>query len=204
MPSYHIPLIPGMKYHVFSRAVGSEKIFREEKNYYFFLQKYKHHISPIADTYAFCLLPNHFDFFIKIKSLDAIRSWFTKLKKKKKFEAAHAPDFIMERFSNFLNSYSKAYNKVYDRKGGLFMDYLRRVEVNTDEQFVDTVFDIHNHPVHHNYTKSIADWYWSSYKILSGNGPTDLLRKEVLEFFGGNDQFIRYHQHLMLLRPIRF
>ena len=194
MPDYHIPLIPDMRYHIFSRAVGSERIFREEKNYSFFLQKYRQHILPVADTYAFSLLPNHFHFLIKVKSLDAVMSCFRIVKKGKKFNVDNAPDFIMERFSNFLNSYAKAYNKMYDRKGGLFMDYLRRVEVNTDDQFGATVFYIHKNPVHHNYTKTITDWYWSSYKILLSNSPTDLLRKEVMDFFGGKDQFIQYHQ----------
>ena len=30
MPNYHIPLVPDNTYHIFSSAVGSEKIFRED------------------------------------------------------------------------------------------------------------------------------------------------------------------------------
>jgi len=32
MPNYHIPLFPSKLYHVFSGAVGSEKLFRDEEN----------------------------------------------------------------------------------------------------------------------------------------------------------------------------
>jgi hypothetical protein len=33
---------------------------------------------------------------------------------------------LMERFANLCNSYTKSYNKVYERKGALFIDYLKR------------------------------------------------------------------------------
>ena len=131
-------------------------------------------------------------------------SCFSNLKKGKKFNVEKAPDFIMERFSNLLNSYSKAYNKMYNRKGGLFMDYLKRVEVITDDQFGATVFSIHKNPVDHNYSKTVMDWYWSSYKILLSSRPTDLMRKEVMDFFGGKDQFVKYHQQEILLKDNLF
>jgi len=56
MTNYHISLFPDGIYHVLSRAVGDELLFREEENYRFFLQRYIKYISPIADTFAFTLL----------------------------------------------------------------------------------------------------------------------------------------------------
>ena len=129
-------------------------------------------------------------------------SCFHNLNKGKKFNPGDAPDFIMKKFSNFLNSYAKAYNKMYDRKGSLFMDYLRRIEINPGDQFCDAVFNIHNNPVHHDYTGRIEDWPWSSYKILLSNSSTDLLRKEVMDSFGGKDQFIKYHQWLIAVKAL--
>jgi hypothetical protein len=40
------------------------------------------------------------------------------------FDPSHhnLPAFLMERFSNFCNSYTKSYNKFYDRKGALFLE----------------------------------------------------------------------------------
>ena len=67
MPDYHIPLLPDKTYHIFSRAIGKEKLFLEDENHKFFLRKYKLHISPVADTFAYTLLPNHFHFLIRIK-----------------------------------------------------------------------------------------------------------------------------------------
>ena len=64
----------------------------------FFLKKYQEHILPVADTYAFCLLPNRFHFLIKIKSIDVIEKYYLQKKKNKTFTSEAAPEFIMERF----------------------------------------------------------------------------------------------------------
>lgn len=200
MPDYHQPLYPDCTYHIFSRATGNEKIFTEEKNYSFFLNKYQQHILPVADTYAFCLLPNHFHFLIKIKSIDVIEKYYLQKKKNKTFTSEVAPEFIMECFSNLLNSYTKAFNKTYNRKGSLFIDYLRRIEVSTDDQFGATIFYIHKNPVHHHYCKTISEWPWSSYKYLLSTGSTNLLRKEIIDFFGTKEQFISFHQQPIFLK----
>ncbi len=42
---------------------------------------------------------------------------------------------FMERFSNFLNSYTKSFNKANNRKGALFMDYLKRSVVKQRNRF---------------------------------------------------------------------
>jgi len=65
-----IPLEPDNFYHIYNHAVSKENIFRSEENFDFFLKKYHKYISPIADTFAYCLMPNHFHFAVKIKSAD--------------------------------------------------------------------------------------------------------------------------------------
>ena len=99
MPNYNIPLNPDCVYHIFSRAIGKEKLFLEEEHYYFFLKRYKLHISPVADTFAYNLLPNHFHFLVRIKTLDEIKFHFLKIKKIKPFDIEKVPEFIMERLA---------------------------------------------------------------------------------------------------------
>ena len=53
-------LRPDCIYHAYNSANGSDKLFREPQNYEFFLRRYGAYISPIADTLAYCLMPNHF------------------------------------------------------------------------------------------------------------------------------------------------
>ncbi len=54
-----IYLEPGRMYHIWTHANGNENLFREEKNYTYFLERYNYHIEPVAETYAYCLMPNH-------------------------------------------------------------------------------------------------------------------------------------------------
>ncbi|MEO6136399.1 MAG: transposase [Ginsengibacter sp.] len=199
MPDYHIPLIPNQIYHIFNRAIGDEKLFREDKNYLFFLQKYKQHILPVADTFAYSLLPNHFHFLIRIKDEIQIAALF-RSSKKKEAELELLSGFIMERFGNLFNSYAKSFNKEYSRKGNLFMDTMKRVEVENDAQFGSEVFYVHKNPVHHHYCKKIEDWKWSSYHSLLSNLDTLLLRKEVIEWFGSREKFIEFHRQPIFLK----
>ncbi len=193
MPDYRIRLLPNQPYHIFNRAIGSEKLFREDENYRFFLQKYKQHISPVADTFAYCLLPNHFHCLVRIKDEEKISAVFLNVKKKEP-ELESLPEFIMERFGNLFNSYAKSFNKIYSRKGGLFMDTMKRVEIADDPQFGSAIFYIHKNPVHHHYCNSIEDWKWSSYHSLLSKSNSLLLRKEVIEWFGSPEKFIEFHK----------
>lgn len=61
------PLQPDTSYHIFNHANGFENVFRKEDNFYFFLEKYRLYISPIAETYAYCLMPNHFHLVVRIR-----------------------------------------------------------------------------------------------------------------------------------------
>ena len=194
MPDYHIPLVPGKSYHIFSRAIGSEQLFKEERNFAFFLQRIQKYILPVTDIFAYCLLPNHFHSLMRIKKIDVIKKHYEEMKPGKTFIPDGTSEFIMERFSNFLNSYTKSFNKAYRRKGALFIDYLRRVEIETEAQFTNTVFYIHKNSVHHCLCKKVSDWPWSSYLLLLNTHNTWLLRDEVMKTFNGREKFLEHHQ----------
>ena len=61
------PLQPDTSYHIFNPANGFENVFRKEENFYFFPEKYRLYISPIAETYEYCLIPNHFHLVVRIR-----------------------------------------------------------------------------------------------------------------------------------------
>ncbi len=195
MNDYHQPLLPNETYHLFSRAVGNEKLFLSDDNYLFFLQKLKQHTFSVCDFYCYTLIPNHFHMLAKIKEEAPIIEHFQEVKKKK-FQPLEndISDFIMERFSNFLNSYTKAFNKVNKRKGALFMDYLKRSKVNESSDFTSFIWYVHKNAVHHQLVKSVGDWKYDSYHSLISNAPTSLLRKDVMEWFGNKEEFIKFHQ----------
>ena len=72
----------------------------------------------------------------------------------------------MEQFSNWMNGYTKAFNKMYDRKGGLFIDYMKRTEAETDADITSFIFYIHKNAVHHGLSKKIGDWSFDSYQSI--------------------------------------
>ena len=113
-------------------------------------------------------------------------------------------DFIMERFSNFLNSYTKAINKRYNRKGALFIDYLKRSKVNVHSDFTTYIWYIHKNAVHHQITKAIGQWQYDSYTSILSEAPTALLRTEIIEWFGSKDEYIKFHQQPIIIKPKDF
>ena len=125
---YYPKLFPNQYHHCINHAVGDDLLFREADNYRYFLEKYKKYIAPITTTYAFCLMPNHFHFLIKVNSETAIIDYY-KLKNphqpidKTTFDFA---EFISRQFSNFFNAYAKAFNKKYKRRGTLLETPFKR------------------------------------------------------------------------------
>ena len=198
---YHQPVTPNGVYHLFSRTVGDEQLFRTDENYRYFLEKLKQHTNDVCKIYTYSLLPNHFHLLVKIEDDSSIVQCF-EVKKNKKFDfhTDSMPDFIMERFSNFLNGYTKAYNKMYARKGALFLDYLKRSKVNVGSDFAAFIFYIHKNAVHHGYTKSIGDWRFDSYRSILSESQSNLCRQEVIEFFGSKESFIEFHTQPISLK----
>jgi len=67
-----IPLLPNGYYHLFNRGNNKQNIFYQERNYPYFLSKYADNMANYFDTFAYCLLPNHFHLLIRIKPLEQI------------------------------------------------------------------------------------------------------------------------------------
>ncbi|MBK7810149.1 MAG: hypothetical protein IPO62_01580 [Saprospiraceae bacterium] len=103
----------------------------------------------------------------------------------------------MERFSNFLNSYTKSFNKVYRRKGSLFIDFMKRNCVVEENDFSTFEWYIHKNAVHHHLTKSVGQWIHDSYSVLLSDLPTFLLRNELFDWFGSKQEFVKFHQRVV-------
>ncbi len=133
---------------------------------------------------------------MKIKTQQAIELYKLQLSEHNKvlgnFETIES--FIVKQFSNMNNSYTKSFNKIYDRKGKLFLQSFKRKEVDSDEYFTKLIHYIHSNPVHHQFTKFIKDWKHSSYNTFLSTSATLLKREEVLNWFGGKEKFIIFHE----------
>jgi hypothetical protein len=68
--STEIPLIGGQYYHIYNRGNNGENLFIEERNYQYFFNLYIRYIYPIANTYAYCLMRNHFHLLVRMKPVE--------------------------------------------------------------------------------------------------------------------------------------
>jgi putative transposase len=69
-------MLPGCTYHLFNHANGWENLFKEHKNYDFFLERLSLHVLPVAHIYAYCLMPNHFHLLLKIREENELIQYF--------------------------------------------------------------------------------------------------------------------------------
>jgi len=200
MTEYYELLLPGEYYHIYNRAVGNEKLFLNSENYTFFLKKCDKYLPLISDTFCYCLLPNHFHLFLRIKELLDLENSYKMLKGKQisLLDSHFVDQFLVGQFSNLCSSYAKSFNKVYSRKGRLFVDPFSRKIVKSDSHFNTLVFYIHGNAVHHGYCRNLEDWPHSSYlqivnKQKQFQPQFKVCREEVLNWFGGIDNFKLYH-----------
>ena len=182
-----VPLQPGRYYHIYNRGNNREDLFREERNYSYFLQLYARHVYPIADTFAYCLMRNHFHLLVRIKETSQVSETCEVL----------TPRAISQHFSNLFNAYTKAINKAYGRTGSLFEERFGRIEVASDRYFLQLIFYIHFNPQKHGFVDDFREWAWSSYHTLRAAGDTKLCRAEVLEWFDGEPRFNEFHRGIV-------
>ena len=191
-------------YHIYNHAVDKNNIFRCEENYSFFLKRYLHFIQPIAKTYSYCLLPNHFHIVLHIKKLNELEEHFSSIgklpqnfklfgnQKQKNIELLEC--LTSQVFSHFFNSYAQAYNKMYERKGNLFMSQFKRKKVIDRGYFKNLIIYIHRNPLNHGLCDDFEVWHYSSFHdIKQVYTDTWLYKNTVLNAFEGCENFIQSH-----------
>ena len=194
------PLLFNTYYHIYNRGINREDIFVEERNYAHFMNLYARYIEPVADTFAYCLLRNHFHLSIRTKSEEEIRE--TQRVSSAGNPAHHVAmqpgkplgaDCISQQFSHFFNAYAKAINNAYGRTGSLFQHPFGRVAITNERQFWNVIAYIHQNPQKHKFVKDFREWKYSSYGMILTAKPTIVNRLEVMKWFGDRDGYLSLH-----------
>lgn len=219
-----IPLIPGNSYHIFNHANGFENVFCREENFLYFLEKYWLYISPVAETYAYCLMPNHFHVVVRIRKRQVIETLFqsknfgkvlnSSKKNFGKVEKEMIPinysdinfskveeisdsvieKYISKQFANLFSCYTQSFNKVYHRKGSLFIKNFKREQIFDKQHFLNVVIYTHRNPIHHGFRKEYDAWDFSSYnEIVEGNNDHVEIIK-LMKMTEGIELFIDKHR----------
>ena len=191
------PLQPETFYHIYNRGINRENIFKAPENYTYFLSKYNKFIPAIADTYAYCLLKNHFHILIKTKSELEIQKNCSQTSERPSSAA------ISRQFSHLFNSYAQGINKTYNRTGGLFETPFRRKEITEESHLTHLLFYIHFNAEKHALCSDFTKYPFSSYLAFLQDKPTQLKRNEVLNWFGDKTEFIKFHFDMKSLNDIK-
>ncbi len=162
-------------YHIYNRGVNKERIFANPDNYNHFLNLYQENISVYVETFAFCLITNHFHFLIRIKEDIDIKDFNRGLR-------------------TWLVKYVMYFNNQESRVGGLLTRPINRIKVHDIKYLKKLIHYIHMNPVKHGLTKSFQNYKYSSLNsILRGSGNI-IAMPEVLELFNGSiEEFIEFH-----------
>lgn len=193
----NIPLIPGCYYHVFNRGNNRENIFIETRNFDYFMQQYQKYIVPVAETFAYCLLRNHFHLLICVRKEEELRIKDLRgFPKPRRSEVMGPEDLVLQAFTNFFNSYAKSINKAYHRTGSLFQKGFHRIPVTSNRQFLALIDYIHRNPQKHGFTDDYCNYPYSSFSALISLKPTYIEREKVLEWFGGREGFLNFHSSM--------
>ena len=192
--SQDIPVLECRRfYHIYNRGNGGENVFREERNYAYFMTLYAKHIEPVAETYAYCLLKNHFHFLTRVREDKTFRVSGNP----KGLDSPKGLNPPTQAFSNFFNAYAKAFNKMYQRGGSLFQKPFGRILVDDENYFANLVHYIHFNPQKHGFVRDFREWHQSSYHAFYSDKPSRLKREQVLEWFHGRATFDDTHRKLI-------
>lgn len=171
----------GAYYHIYNHGNGADLIFKTADNYSFFLQRENKYMNEVWELVGWCLMPNHYHLLIKIREdVDGIES----------DEAINRKAYMQ--FSHFTNSYAKAFNKKYKRRGSLFVKTFKRKKVTTDDYLKRLVRYIHLNPVNHGFTSRPGDWPHSSYNPAVENFRLEK-RTELNSIFEDEAEFLNFH-----------
>lgn len=197
----------GKYYHIYNRGNNYENIFIEDSDYKHFLHIYEIYINPIANTYAWCLMKNHFHILIRVKNENEIGYLNSENSKSddpaikwKTYELKNADERFKKKpsptqqFKHLFNAYSRWFNLKHQRRGSLFEKNYERKEISNEKYFSRLILYIHNNPVHHGFVKDFLEYPWTSYETIISEKPTKLKRQEVIHYFDDLENFKYLHQ----------
>lgn len=188
-------------YHIFNCGINGCNLFISDGDYDRFLSKYAKYIEPIADTYAWSLLGNHFHVVFRIKKESEIKT----LNELRLFEEKSTvkspgkkPD-PTNQFSHLFNSYAQYFNHKYKRHGSLFERSFHKKLIDNQPYFKRCLIYVHQNPCKHGFVERLLDYRYTSYNTILSKKVTLLKREKVLNLFENLTDFVESHKELVSL-----
>jgi putative transposase len=182
---YIQPIIEGQYFHIYNRGVNGENLFKEKRNYGYFLQQYKIYCSDVLTTFAYCLLKNHFHLLVHTKeNVEVPRQNGTGMFKLN----------ASKQLGHFFNSYAQSINKAHNRTGPLFESPFERKLVDDENYIMAMIYYCHGNAVHHGFVNDLREWEFSSYHSILANDSSLIATDEVIKRFGSISCFEKAHK----------
>lgn len=142
MPVRTTEFVKGNYYHIYNRGARQQSVFTKPDNYEFVIRQMKHYRAELnIAVVAYGLLPNHYHWLIR--------------------QDGDAPAGLLPQ--RVFNSYTKAYNKMYERSGTLFEGRYKCKIILDDVYLQHLCCYIHGNPVKHGLVSNITEWPYSNY-----------------------------------------
>ena len=180
----YVPLEAGAMYHVYNRGNNSQPVFLNPCDYHSFLERWERFIWPVAETFAFCLLENHFHAAIRIRD-SVIRPDTGEM-------VPLQPVEIRAQFQRFFTSFAKSQHLRNDTNGAVFKRRFQRSQILTEDHFKRIIAYILLNPQKHRISGDSRIYPYSSYRFLDCRPPDFLAQDELVRLFGGADAIQTY------------
>ncbi len=179
----------GKYYHFYNRSNNEELLFKSEENYAYFLKKYGDYFGQLFSTLAYCLMPTHFHFLIKVKELFETPEMSDTLK------VSDISIIVKKNIGTLLSSYTKAINKRFKRHGSLFQPHSKAKEIEDEQYLLNLISYIHQNPVRSRLVTKAEEWKYSSYQDLIGIRDGNLAdRAFIRQYFKTPGEFKKYSE----------
>ena len=170
----------GNCFHFYNKAVGSENLFNQREDYLLLLKKLELVIKDYSvSVFAYCLMPNHFHFFLR--------------------QDSEKP--IYKIFNRIFSYYIQVFNHKYNRKGRLFNGPLQHKIITNEKYLVFLCQYIHLNPLGAGLVENIEDWEFSNYLEWIGKRNEALFNNELLRLYFENSK--KYEESIKEFNKIK-
>jgi len=139
---------PGALYHVISRGNQGQRIFRQDKDRFYYLDLLSRYYNRYDfRLYAYVLMSNHVHLLA---------------------EAGKVP--LAKVMQGLQQSYTLYFNRKYGLVGHLFQGRYKSILCDRDCYLLELVRYIHLNPVRSKLVRDALDYPWSSHRIYLGKG----------------------------------
>ena len=164
---------------------------------------------------AYCLMPNHVHFCIKIRDENILKQVYLEkqFEKHRNIEPSqgskpcegfrdskHLTLWLSQQFSHLFNSYTQAFNKQQNRQGSLFRSRFHKKAIQDETYLLTVIRYIHQNPLAHGFVSTLTDWQFSSYNTFLLPKETLVAKDAVLPAFGDLNNFVEIHKEPVNLK----